>query len=183
MGKHSARAVLSSLLIVALLTYIFAFLMVETVPTTNYTSRLFGTLTRCMWTLLMDGTFMCNLGETANVLKTSDRSWLTMPLFGLYVLLSAITVMNMLIGVLCDVITTCKQEAAEEEASSRLRSTVIQMLNEADADGNGHISKHELAAVLRKKSCTAILKDQLRIDVGHVLELHDCLYANNDNVV
>ena len=52
------------------------------------------------------------------------------------VLVSAITIMNMLIGILCEVVS--KVAAAEKENAAReeVRDTILQMLKRLDADGS-----------------------------------------------
>eukprot|EP00913_Durusdinium_trenchii_P012224 g11479.t1 len=103
--RVAARAVSSALLLVILLNYVFAIVLLM---------ENFGTLGECMYTLIMDGTFMDSTRDVLGSLRTMDndglQGWVSISVFLIYVLLTNITVMNMLIGIVCEVVSEVKRE-------------------------------------------------------------------------
>ena len=59
--------------------------------------------------------------------------------FFLYVLLTNITVMNMLIGIVCEVVAEVKQRDEKLSAVDYLKRNLRELLIELDKDGNGQL--------------------------------------------
>lgn len=185
--RVASRAVSSSLLMISLMIYVFGIVlqmvMSDTAMGTELEDR-FQSLTWCMWTLLMDGTFM---DSTSFVLSTLIRMWkaetiLACLLFMAFILLSAMTVMNMLIGVLCEVVSAVAQDERDEAAIKLVKKTILVELKKFDADGDGLISRKEVSQVLRSKHALQVLRT-LDIDAGCVHELMDMLFIHRDTEI
>jgi len=58
-------------------------------------------------------------------------------IFFLYVLLTNITVMNMLIGIVCEVVSEVKQKDERHSAVDYLKRNLRELLIELDVDQNG----------------------------------------------
>jgi len=128
----------------------------------------------CMWTLLLDGTFMDGIGPLLTGLLHL-REYLAVGVFLLFVGLSAMTVMNMLIGVLCEVVSSVAQAEKEEAAISLMKKTVLVFLRRADADGNGDISKDELRLLLEDAGAMQVF-DELHVDVEYLMQMQEYLF-------
>jgi len=133
----------------------------------------YGTLHATMWTLLIEGAF---LGDIYNATKPLLDNKLYGSFFGfcLFVILSAFTVMNLLIGVLCDVVNKVSAEEKEVAATRVLKRTIVAMLQEMDSDNSGLISREELQAVFSHAECLKVL-NELQVDVHQLfdsLEMH-----------
>lgn len=59
--------------------------------------------------------------------------------FFLYVLLTNITVMNMLIGIVCEVVAEVKQRDEKNSAVDYLKRNLRELLIELDNDRNGQL--------------------------------------------
>merc|ERR1719350_1093889 len=59
----ATRAVSASLLMVGMLVYIFAIFLLMLLKDETSVRKRFGSLSRCMWTLIMDGTLMDSPGS------------------------------------------------------------------------------------------------------------------------
>merc|ERR1712190_674117 len=99
-----------------------------------------------MWTLLMDGTFMDSTGTVLGDLKTlteqgSAGAGLAVLVFLIFILLSAMTVLNMLIGVLCEVVSAVGASEKDEAAIRAVKSSIWLQLKDIDVDGNDKISQ------------------------------------------
>jgi hypothetical protein len=165
----ASRAVGSSLLMVLLLIYVFGIIVHMGSSKEEGLNHKLGTLPRCMWTLLMDGTFMDSTGSllTNLIERGKFNTVATAFVFLTFILLSAMTVMNMLIGVLCEVVSAVAQGERDEAAIKVMKETILVELKQFDKDGNGNISKGELTHVMKNKQALAVLRS---IDVGA-----DCL--------
>ncbi|CAE8635344.1 unnamed protein product [Polarella glacialis] len=103
--RNGARAVGSSLLLVAILTYMFGIVMHMFLSSNEELADKFGTLALCMWTPLLDGTLTAETKGTLECLL-SEEEYAMVFIFLFFVFLSCLTVMNMLIGVLCEVVNS-----------------------------------------------------------------------------
>merc|ERR1719375_1551764 len=113
----------------------------------------------------MDGTFMDSTGDVLTTLIDMKKSntVLSAVVFLVFILLSAMTVMNMLIGVLCEVVSAVASGERDEAAIRLMKETVLVELKQFDDDGNGMISKGELRRVMKSKQALAVLRS---IEVG-----------------
>merc|ERR1712232_67574 len=90
----------------------------------------FSTLPRCMWTLLVNGTLLDAISDPLNALVSMGEfnTTISVIIFFIFVLLSALTVMNMLIGVLCEVVSAVAASEREEADITELKMAVLQEL-------------------------------------------------------
>jgi len=99
--------------------------------------------------------------------------------FLLFILFSAITIMNMLIGVLCEVVSTVARIERDESAISVLKKSILKELRDFDANGNGRIGKDELNMVMHSSTTIRAL-EALDVDVEVLRELHQALLNDAD---
>jgi hypothetical protein len=95
-------------------------------------------LGNCMWLLMVDGTFM--LDGTGVVLSSlvfgsNFSTCLAGLMFLIFIFISALVICNMLIGVLCEVVSLVTQEQQEKHDKLRLKDTMLQHLAKFD-DGD-----------------------------------------------
>ncbi|CAJ1401227.1 unnamed protein product [Effrenium voratum] len=175
--RVAARAVSSALLLVILLNYVFAIVLLMFLADIPEVTDHFGTLGLCMWTLALDGTFMDgtkDILQELRILDTQGYSWLLgwgmISVFTLYVLLTNVTVMNMLIGILCEVVSEVKREDEEGVAIDFMKEHLRTMLTEIDKDNNENISKTELQAVVDDERAQKVLSE-LQVKPEDVIDL------------
>merc|ERR1712139_744459 len=106
----------------------------------------------------MDGTFMDSMGSTLMKMR-DEKKYSMVCVFMVFMLLSAVTVMNMLIGVLCEVVSAVGQAEKENAAVDLVKHTVLLMLMHLDADASGEISKSELQQVLEDPDALRVLTE------------------------
>jgi len=175
----ACRAVASALLMLGLLTYVFAIVMHSFLKDNLRLVGLWSTISECMWSLLVNGIFLDDLGGIVRALRDMDEV-VALAVFLAFVLVSATTVMNMLIGVLCEVVTQVATAEKENSARAQLRENILHMLKGLDKDGSGDITKEELLGVIADSDAIAILHD-LEVDIPHFLEIQDMLYEDPDS--
>merc|ERR1712178_472198 len=87
--------------------------------------------------------------------------------------------MNMLIGVLCEVVSAVGDAEKEETEISLLKGSVLLMLKRIDENQSGDISKDEFGQVFEDPLCQEIL-ELMQVDVTHLQRLHGMKYSEAD---
>jgi len=98
-------------------------------------------------------------------------------LFVAYALLSAMCILQMLIGVLCDVVSTVKAEEQSATAVGLLKQELLGSLVACD-NGDGKISHEELNSVMTCPHSKALLK-KLNVNHAFLMELLKELYTKD----
>lgn len=174
--RAATRAVGSTMLLLVLLIYTFAILMHALLKDEGPLMEHFGNLRVSMWTLLMTGTFMDSILERLNGIM--DVQPFAVCVFLVFVLLSALTVMNMLIGVLCEVVSTVAVAEKEDAAIRLLKQDLLGTLLRWDGDGDGQISPAEVEEVLHCEHTKEVL-GTLDVSMNH---LQGVLFHEHDQI-
>merc|ERR1712137_1039443 len=106
-----------------------------------------------MGTLLVAGTFMDNITTVAD--EIGADSMVCAALFFVFVGLSALTVMNMLIGVLCEVVSSVAECEKEGMLIQYVTNRFQLIWDGLDVDGTGTLSKHEFLSIMTDKEAWA----------------------------
>eukprot|EP00927_Polykrikos_kofoidii_P001665 TRINITY_DN10635_c0_g7_i1.p1 TRINITY_DN10635_c0_g7~~TRINITY_DN10635_c0_g7_i1.p1 ORF type:complete len:721 (-),score=155.81 TRINITY_DN10635_c0_g7_i1:205-2367(-) len=182
--KEASRAVGSALMMVLLLIYIFAIIMhmsmQEFIGDDPLLAERFTTLGQTMWTLFMDGTLLDGVSITTR-LMLARGAWVAFSVLLLFVLMSAMTVMNMLIGVLCEVVTAVAASEKEDAAIRMVKETVLVMLQNLDEDGSGEISKSEMNMVFDDEAALQVLSN-LQVDLTHLVDYLDMYFEQQSDL-
>merc|ERR1719502_1385382 len=108
----STRSVFFTMLLLFLQLYVFSILFRQLSDGTAIGADWFPSMTATANTLVVTGIFFDNAFEIQNYMVAEDMQHL-LAAYYLFVLLSAFTVLNMLIGVLCEVIFTTADKEHE----------------------------------------------------------------------
>merc|ERR1719387_3079745 len=173
--RMATRGVCSSLLMIVVLVYIFSIIIYMFIKEEALES--FASLYDCMWVLMVNGTLLDGVGETMYELKDEQLYHLVI-IFTLFILLSALTVMNMLIGVLCEVVTAVGENEKEQAAVDLMKHSVLLLLKRLDKDGSGEISQDEFNQVLADPEALQVL-EELEVDVHYFIELMDMFFESH----
>merc|ERR1711939_420550 len=75
--------------------------------------------------------------------------WVYYAVFIAFILIANLTVLNMLIGILCNVVSNVADEAKEESFQAELHHQIARVARDMDEDGSGTISSEEFEVVLQ----------------------------------
>jgi hypothetical protein len=103
-----------------------------------------------MLTLFINGTLMDELTSVAMLLM--HDSTILMILWFVFVLMSSLTVLNMLIGVLTDVVGKTAEEEKRHLARGDAKKTLKRVFDATDTNGNDRISIDEFQALVDRKN-------------------------------
>jgi len=143
------------------------------------TKEFFGSVRDSMVTLLVNGVLLDNISGLVREL-IGVKNVAALAVFGIFVLLSALTVINMLIGVLCEVVVEVSAEEKETAAKEKMKKTLLVMLQELDADKSGQLSKSEVQSVICHPEAVAIMND-IQVDTQYLLDISEMLFTSEDS--
>merc|ERR550514_972986 len=142
--------------------------------------KMWGNMSRSMFTLFVGGTLLDDFfGVSRDLMDGFPMLLWAMMIF---VLLSAFTVLNMLIGVLCEVVSETaageKMKAVDAEVGSKL----AKVFSEIDVDGSGQISETEFKLMQGNEEVLEAF-DSMGIDPRHLTSMSAELFEMSDEDV
>jgi len=179
-GMMSAmKSLFFTMVLLLILIYVFAIAFRQLTDGSPVGVLYFRGMVTAMHTLLIDGTFLDSAGSVVKELEKESIAYVVM--FYVFVLLSALTVMNMLIGVLCEVVTAVASAEREQITVGVVKDGFMDIIAQGglDTDGNGMISKAEFEAILDNPSATRLLA-RVEVDVMALVDLADFIFTNDD---
>jgi hypothetical protein len=169
-GMVSASAsVVYTLGLLILITYVFAIAFVNLAEEGNpIQEQYFSSVPESMHNLFMYGTFLDSLSTFLVDLKTHSVSCFL--LGWLYVSIAALQVMNMLIGVLCEVISAVAEEEKESMIVEKVHDKFGSIVKELDEDKDGRLSWTEFQTILDKDEALAAL-ESIGVDADCLIDV------------
>eukprot|EP00929_Paragymnodinium_shiwhaense_P086009 TRINITY_DN4648_c0_g2_i1.p1 TRINITY_DN4648_c0_g2~~TRINITY_DN4648_c0_g2_i1.p1 ORF type:complete len:501 (-),score=81.99 TRINITY_DN4648_c0_g2_i1:69-1571(-) len=176
----ATRSVFFTLVLQVIILYVFGIAFVV-LSADSPLEDTFDTVTGTMHILLIQGTLLDNCGEL--IFAVADESIVALILFYAFVLLSALTVMNMLIGVLCEVISAVASVEHEALAVTYVKGQLQDIMHQGglDKDGDGEISKKEFGQMMENADAARILSG-VGVDVFALVELADYVFEAEEQL-
>jgi len=148
--------------------FIFAVIFKEQASDIRTLSEeLFPTVLKSVWNLLLLGLLDDPAGTIQSIYEHSKP--LAM-LFVCFVFITSYTVLNLLAGILFDVVIKVKDQEEEDDALEELKRDLDDIIEVFDKDGDEKIHREELDLLLASAEMTRILK-HAHIDVAQVASL------------
>jgi len=178
-GMISAAASVSYMLgLLVLVTYIFAIAMTQLSLGTEFRETYFKGVALSMYTLFIYGTFLDSLNDFVDSVK--EESSVCVALLAVFAVISALTLLNMLIGVLCEVVSAIAKTEREVMLTEKVRDKFGKIIGEIDKDGDGNISWDEVASMAEHPDAGATLAS-VNIDLGDMVEIaEDFIFAGGN---
>mmetsp|Transcript_106353 Transcript_106353/g.243473 ORF Transcript_106353/g.243473 Transcript_106353/m.243473 type:complete len:354 (-) Transcript_106353:170-1231(-) len=145
---------------------------------TEIGDRYFASVPESMYTLLIYGTLMDNIGVA--VADIASLGWFFAAVFFLFVLVGALTVMNMLIGVLCEVVSAVAAVEREEMTVSWVRTKLQAIVEKFDESGDNMISRTEFEAILSDREGIKALQE-VGVDPIGLVDFADFIFEESDH--
>mmetsp|Transcript_35475 Transcript_35475/g.81176 ORF Transcript_35475/g.81176 Transcript_35475/m.81176 type:complete len:669 (+) Transcript_35475:129-2135(+) len=170
----AARSVFFTIALMMGIIYVFAVAFRELSKGTDLEEDLFRSVPYSMTMLLLWGAF-------PDLVDTVDEIGRASPylaiLFVGFIFLTSLTVMNMLIGVLVEMVSMVAAVEKEEIEVNFVKNKFLSMLPTIDADGDMMISKSEFEILLAQPECCQALQS-VGVDVLGLVDLTDFIYMN-----
>jgi CRP-like cAMP-binding protein len=169
------RTVFFILLLLVGIIYVFGIAFVQLMrDDTDAGMQYFPTVPRAMNSLLLDGV----LPDQAQIITdVGNEHPVFYVIICLYILLASMTVMNMLVGVLCEVVSVVSSVEKESLLVNYVKGTLLHMLQTSglDADGDHLIAKHEFEALLENPIAAKALSE-VGVDVIGLVDFTDFIF-------
>lgn len=168
----AGKSVSYTLLLLLIFMYIFSIIFKSQVDGSK-AQKYFDSILQSMWTLLLHGCLLDDISIIADVLL--EDNILLAAVFIIFVLLASLMVLNMLIGVLCAVVTAVAAAEKEKVLVNYVKTKLMGVLEKMDEDGNGLISKKEFDQLVNEPDAIKAL-NELGLDVPNLISLADHLF-------
>lgn len=185
-GMVSAAASVSYTLGLLLLsTYVFAIAFRNLVPAESQLEvEMFSSVLETMHNLIIFATFLDALSDFMYVVMDSDDIMTMTPahipcfiLVWLYISLASLTILNMLIGVLCEVISAVAAEEKESMIVDKVHEKFGKIVNDLDENGDGFLSWEEFEMLIDHPEAVAAL-ESVNVDPASMVDVAEDFFTD-----
>lgn len=175
----ATRSVVATLVLLLLIIYVFAVLLTQQLSGTGAVDGCFETVPSAMNCLLLNGVFT---EEREFIGKMLDVDWPYYCITIVYLLLASLTVCNMLIGVLCEVVSVTASIEKEDMMLQDLKRKIMMYIPGFNADtGEGAISKEGFVALMENQEAVQMLHE-FGIDIVALVDFADFIYKGHEEL-
>eukprot|EP00929_Paragymnodinium_shiwhaense_P120734 TRINITY_DN9276_c0_g2_i1.p1 TRINITY_DN9276_c0_g2~~TRINITY_DN9276_c0_g2_i1.p1 ORF type:complete len:323 (+),score=99.26 TRINITY_DN9276_c0_g2_i1:2-970(+) len=174
------QSVVYVMLLLLVVTYVFAIACTQLSDGTEFKETYFAHVALSMYSLMVYATFLDNLADFCEAIRA--ESPVVLFVVSVFICLSALTVMNMLIGVLCEVIEAVAETEREEMLVQSIGSTLGRILKEIDENGNGTISFEEFKKILQIPDALRALQD-VGVDPVGAVDFAEMFFVENGKFI
>mmetsp|Transcript_45029 Transcript_45029/g.84592 ORF Transcript_45029/g.84592 Transcript_45029/m.84592 type:complete len:826 (-) Transcript_45029:61-2538(-) len=170
------RSVFFTLLMLAIIIYIFGVAFAQLCKDTPLEKLYFENVHVSMSSLLLLGV-LPDLFDFVSRVGQEHIAYSVLLLF--FILLSSLTVMNMLVGVLVEVVSVVSSVEKEQMTVQFVKTMLLGLLHRSgiDADCNNHISKAEFESLLLQPEAARIIQE-VGVDVVGLVDLADFIFED-----
>jgi voltage-gated sodium channel len=181
----AVRGVSCTLVLLLVIMYVFAIAMTQLSRGTDVGDVYFGTTLDSLYTLFINGC-VPDLVDTFDAIKEVDDILLSLSLFFLFlifVLLSTFTVLNMLVGILCEVVSCISAVETEELKVQQVVEKISFVITEENIDGGPDqmLDRDEFETILTHPMAVRAIAD-IGVDVESLIDMTDFIYADHDHI-
>jgi len=170
-GMVKAAATVSYTLgLLLLFTYVFAIAMSQMSMGNEFREKYFKGVALSMYSLIIYGTFLDSFAEFCDDIR--EESTPCLMLITIFVVLASMTVMNMLIGILCEVISAVAVDEKETMITEKVYEKFGNIVRSLDNNGDGTISFRELEVIMDNNDALDVLSS-LNVDPGDLIDVAD----------
>jgi len=171
----AARSVLCTICLLAIIIYFFAIFFTELTSGTDLGDSRFQTVMQGMKTLLLYAT----LPDLAEIVEEAGTEHFVFAVFMMtYILLATLTVMNMLIGVLVEVVGVVSAVEIEELACVDVKTKLQSIYGHIDRDESSTISRREFEGLLMLPEAARTIQ-AVGVDVVSLIDFADLIFPDN----
>jgi len=155
------RSVIAILVMLTLVIYVFAILFTQLLAADPMAKSNFQTVPHSMNFLLLQ--LLCGF-ENHFMRELLAIGWVYYVMFLLYLFIANMTIMNMLIGILCDVVAGVSEAEKEVSFVKEIEGNLEALAAKIDPDGDGRVSGEEFRNIMRESEFVQAL-DGAGVDV------------------
>jgi len=170
---RAMRPVFYVMLVLIVLLFVFSFVFKTLASDDENLSAMFPSLLETMGILLFCGTLLDN--PSTAFYDIMEHSFPLAFLFLVFIFLSSLTLLNMLIGILCDVVFEVSKLEKDDAALALLKNTLLNLLECYDKDDDQCIGVEEFDLLMANPETSKILR-RFDVDASGLLSLREVLF-------
>merc|ERR1719161_3332850 len=143
------------MMLMTAITYVFAMIMRQMTDDSELGDESFSSVPKAAYTLMLESMLPDNAEMMTNC---GDQAWYLGVVFWIYMFLGALTVMNMLIGIVCEVMSEVSDTEKAKLESDQMTQALQSVLQEIDQDFDGFVSKDEVASMMDNSEAIAAMR-------------------------
>jgi len=175
----ATRSAFTTLCVLALIVAVFAIFFTVMLSGTPVGLGCFDNVPEAMNYLFVNGIFGNQVGLINQV---SKAHWTFKVAILIYIFLAYFTVLNMLVGVMVDVIAKVSKKNQEDALRDEVKRKLMDSVFAAtDSDGDNMVSKQEFLAIAHNPAVDAVFKD-IDVDLQALVEVADEVYGSRDEL-
>ncbi|CAJ1343356.1 unnamed protein product [Effrenium voratum] len=151
------RAVFFSVILLVLVLYIFGIAFTQLARDSAIAEVYFGSIPDSMSTLLLNGIFLDSVSDV--VRDIGKDSFLFSALFIGFVLVATLTVMNMLVGILVEVISVIATVEKEHLMVTKVQNKLEQVMELVGLSRETEVTRREFVKLIQQPEAARILQD------------------------
>jgi len=140
------------------------------------TAYFFGSMGKSMRHLFIFGTILDDITRCCNTIRGGEKVQIMMTAFIVFVLVSSFTMLNMLIGILCEVVTATSDGERSRATEEHIRSSIANLFEKMDEDQNGTICRKEFLMMKDDREVCEALED-LDVEAKHFDMYADLMFS------
>mmetsp|Transcript_71620 Transcript_71620/g.132226 ORF Transcript_71620/g.132226 Transcript_71620/m.132226 type:complete len:553 (-) Transcript_71620:150-1808(-) len=141
---------------------------------------LFGGMGKSMRTLFIMGTILDDVTAGTNTIRSSKNGTVMLLVFLFFILVSSFTILNMLIGILCEVVAATSEGEQAKTAEMNAKTSVTQLFNKLDRDRDGQITRDEFMSMRKNTKVREALRN-LDIQQKHFETYAELLFPDPED--
>jgi hypothetical protein len=173
---EAARSVAGAMFLLLGFLYVFGIVLRQLSDGTDMGKRNFSSVPHSVFTLFARATLLDGIAEL--FMDAWAESSLCAILILIVVIATALTLMNMLLGVLCEVMTNVSQAEKEKMANNFASEQITMALAELDKDHDGCISKEEFEHIITNAKAAQALVS-IGVDLEALIEFADFFFQSD----
>jgi len=173
----AVRSVFFTFCLLLLVIYIFAIAIKQLSDETYMGSKYFNGVPKSMYTLFVRGALLDDIAVLVE--EVFDESPIVAGLLMMFILAASVTIMNMLVGVLCQVVTTVAAVEKEEMTVGIFESKLRAVAERLDQNHDGNISMEEFCLILHDPAAAKALQ-AVGVDPVGLIDYADCIFETED---
>jgi hypothetical protein len=179
----AVRSVVCTAILLILVLFVFSILFTSEYHQGNkadddesltQAEQLFGSMGKSMRHLFIMGTILDDITACTNSIRGSKNT-IMLIFFIIFVLISSFTMLNMLIGILCEVVCATGEGERFKTTQEQAKEAISSLFKTVDRDSNGEISREEFMMMKRSEKVMNALKD-LEIKAKHFEMYADLMF-------
>jgi len=172
---EATRSVSCVCFLLVCILYVFGIIMVQLCAGTDV-EDIFPNVPDAMVVLFVQGALLDEVHDLMTKTRAASPAGFVMLFF--VIVLAAMTMMNMLVGILCEVVSSVAEKERYAMSTAFIREKVLETLEAIDEDGDGQIAKNEFMAILEHPKAVDALTEA-SVDVVALVDIADVIFQSD----